>query len=315
MENAWDESEIALRLAGPDFTGGTAEPAIPVLASPSWRGVDGAPWRVTSPDGAATVFVKVMYDDVDAYVDLPCTFEAARRAGEAGIGPRVLEVGVPDRALAMEDLSPAKGWRTGTLDLLLDDDRCERVVKARAAFHRGAPLPRDSSVFDEIGRLAREARAVGASLPDDLVWLETNVGEAGQAIRASGIDLVPAHGDGNVSNVLLGPDGEVRLVDWDLAANRDPFEDIGSFLVEAHAFETEARATFEMFHGAYDERLFNRAWLYGAADDLRWGLIGAWMARTSRRDMLEFLKFANWRFLRCRMAVRDPRFPEKLRRI
>lgn len=309
------EAETALRVAGPDFAGGTAEPAIPILASPSWRGVDGAPWRVTTANGSQTAFVKVMHDDIGAYVDLPCAFEAARRAGEAGIGPRLMAVSEADRAIAMADLLPAAGWRTATLDLLLDEGVRERAVQARAAFHRGDRLPRDANVFHQIEELGPQARAADAPLPEDIVWLEANLGEAANAIRASGIDLKPAHGDGNVSNLMLGPEGEVRLIDWDLAANRDPFEDIGSFLVEVHAFETDARATFEMFHGRFDERLFNRAWLYGAADDLRWGLIGALMAATSPRETLEFLKFANWRFLRCRVAVRDPRFAEKQRRV
>ncbi|MER8376742.1 hypothetical protein [Mesorhizobium sp. M1409] len=67
--------------------------------------------------------------------------------------------------------------------------------------------------------------------------------------------------------------------------------------------------------GGFDERAFNRAWLYGIADDLRWGLIGALVAAKSSRDTHEFYKFASWRFLRCRMALRDPRFGQALRRI
>ena len=45
------------------------------------------------------------------------------------------------------------------------------------------------------------------------------------------------------------------------------------------------------------------------------GLIGALLAAKSARNTLEFYKFASWRFLRCRMAVREPRFGEVLRRI
>lgn len=315
MEDAGDKREIALRVAGPEFAGGSAEMPIPILASPSWRGVEGEPWRVTSADGVRSAFVKIMHSDVGAYVDRSCAFAAARQAGEIGVGPHVSSVSGTDGAIAMDDLSPAKGWRTGTLEQLLDKDVLEGAVKARSAFHRGKRLSRDSSVFDQIDEVGREARGANAQLPDDISWLETNVREFGEAIRASGMDSVPAHGDGNVSNLMIGPGRQVMMIDWDLAANCDPFEDIGSFLVEAHAFETEAHSTFEMFHGSYDERLFNRAWLYGVADDLRWGLIGALMAATSPREHLEYLKFANWRFLRCRMAVRDPRLAEKLQRM
>jgi hypothetical protein len=114
---------------------------------------------------------------------------------------------------------------------------------------------------------------------------------------------------------MIDEAGGVLLVDFDLAANIDPFEDLGSFLVEAHAFDPAARESFEAFHGSFDERLFNRARLYGVADDLRWGLIGAILARTSARSDLEFLKYAEWRFLRCRMAMRDQRFEERVRRV
>ena len=100
-----------------------------------------------------------------------------------------------------------------------------------------------------------------------------------------------------------------------MAANMDPFEDLGGFLVEAHAFDLEAQETFEMFHGHLDARLFNRARLYGVADDLRWGLIGAILAKTSARTDLEFLKYADWRFLRARFAMRDPRFEERVRKV
>jgi hypothetical protein len=53
---------------------------------------------------------------------------------------------------------------------------------------------------------------------------------------------------------------------------------------------------------ASTSRLFNRARLYGVADDVRWGLIGAILAATSPRTDLEFLKYADWRFLRARLC-------------
>jgi thiamine kinase-like enzyme len=167
----------------------------------------------------------------------------------------------------------------------------------------------------EIPRLLDVATVGSAKLPVDIAWLADHVLEALAAIAAGGIDLVPAHGDGNATNVMLGPDGAVRLLDYDAAGSMDPFLDLGSYLVEAHEFDPGAREAFEVFWGRFDERLFNRARLYGVADDLRWGLIGAVLAARSRRVQLEFLKFADWRFLRCRLAVRDPRFEERVRRL
>ena len=299
----------------PDWAGRgpSIEAATIVMASPSWRGVDGTPWRVRDADTGEGLIVKTMHDDSALYIDTACAFSAAREAAKSAIGPDVLHADPDAGVLVMEDLND--GWRTGTLELLLDPAIRDRVIAARQAFHKGPKLARNATVFEEIERFLGDARAADAYLPADIDWLLENVRAAGEAIAASGIDLVPAHGDGNVSNMLVGPEKQIRLVDWDRAANMDAFEDFGSFLAEAYPFDAEAQEAFEVFHGRQDERLFNRARLYGLADDLRWGLIGALLAAKSPRTKVEFLKFADWRFLRCRMGLRDPRFAERLRRV
>lgn len=289
-----------------------AEPAIPVLASPSWRGVDGSPWRVRGGEGRS-VFVKLMDSDAAFYIDTACAFEAARRAGELGIGPKVLLADAVSGMLVMEDLDA--GWRVGTLERLLEPALVDRVAAARRRFQDGPPLPRSAGVFDEIERFHADAKAVEAVLPSDADWLLAELRGAAEAMRPLAAPAVPIHGDGNVSNIMISDAGEVRLVDWDRATNADPLEDMGSFLIEAFDEEQEARDAFARLTGGFDERAFNRAWLYGIADDFRWGLIGAVVAAKSPRETFEFYKFASWRFVRCRMAVREPRFGERLRRI
>src|ERR1700753_1341294 len=74
----WEAADIAI------------EPAIPILASPSWRGVDGFPWRATKRSNGESLFIKAMDRDAALYVDIPCAFEAAQRASDLGIGPRVI---------------------------------------------------------------------------------------------------------------------------------------------------------------------------------------------------------------------------------
>lgn len=306
--------DIARTIAGQGWAEAAAEPAIPVLASPSWRGVDGTLLRLRKASGE-TCLAKVMDEDTHSYSGIATTFRAAQQASAAGLGPRVSAADVAARTLVMEDLSAEAGWTTGTLDRLADRATRHAVIAAKKAFHRTAPLGRAVNVFDHVDDLLAKCQAAAAPLPEDIAWLVTNVHEARDAIRATGVDKVPAHGDGNISNVMIGSDGSIRLVDWDLAGDMDPFEDLGSFLLEAHDSESDAVESFEVFHGSYDRALFNRAWLYGIADDLRWGLIGALLAGTSRRVTYEFLKFGDWRFLRARMGFRDPRFSEKLGRV
>ena len=307
-------AEASVRaLPGWQERGLVVEPAIPVLASPSWRGVDGSPWRVRDKGGGESLFVKLMDADAAHYIDIACAFEAARRAGDLGIGPQVHLADVAAGILVMEDLD--QGWRVGTLERLIEPEIVDRVVAARRLFQAGPPLPRTAGVFDEIERFHADTRAAGAEVPVDTEWLVAELRHAGEALRPGAGKPVPIHGDGNVSNLLISDEGEVRLVDWDRATNADPLEDLGSFLVEAFDQEPEARDAFARINGGFDERSFAKAWLYGIADDLRWGLIGALVAAKSPRNSLEFYKFASWRFVRCRMAVREARFGEMLRRI
>jgi Phosphotransferase enzyme family len=289
------------------------EPAIPVLASPSWRGVDGAPWRAVNKSNGESIFVKKMDRDAELYIDVPCAFEAAQRASDLRIGPKVILADTQAGLLVMEDLN--HGWRVATLERMLEPAIVDAVIAARRLFQTGKPLPRRKGVFDEIEHFYAAVVAVKAQLPADAAWLVEEMRLAAAAFQGLDVTPVPIHGDGNVSNILISDAGEVRLIDWDRATTADPLEDLGSFLVEAFAQEPEARDAFVRSAGTFDETAFNRARIYGVADDLRWGLIGALLAATSPRNTLEFYKFASWRFVRCRMAVREPRFGEVLRRI
>jgi len=289
------------------------EPAISVLASPSWRGVDGAPWRAVDKASGESLFVKLMDDDAALYIDVACAFAAAQRASDLGIGPKVHHADVATGALVMEDLHA--GWRVGTLERMLEPAIVDAAIAVRRRFQQGPPLPRTQGVFDEIERFYAAAKEASAQLPSDADFMLSELRYAAAALSGIDVKAVPIHGDGNVSNLMISETGEVRLIDWDRATTADPLEDLGSFLAEAFDREPEARDAFIRATGSFDEKAFNRTRIYGIADDLRSGLIGAVLAARSPRNTFEFYKFASWRFLRCAMAVREPRFGDMLRRI
>jgi thiamine kinase-like enzyme len=314
-EETNDAARVAAALAAvPGWADGaaTVEAAIPVLASPSWRGADAAPLRVRA-EGGETLFVKLMAPDGRATIDFDCAFAAAVAAGAAGLGPQVLFADAEAGVLVMEDLTD--GWRTATLEAMYDAATLDRVVETRRAFQALPALPRTEGVFTEIERFYAGCLENAAAIPSDTEWMVDSLRLAAEAIASHAGAPVPIHGDGNVSNIMLHESGAVRLVDFDRATNADPLEDLGSFLIEAHAFEPEARDTFRRLTGGFDEAAFNRAWLYGIADDLRWGLLGCLTAAVSPRKTMEFHKYASWRFVRCRIGVRETRFAERLRRV
>ena len=71
----------------------------------------------------------------------------------------------------------------------------------------------------------------------------------------------------------------------------------------------------EAYEGSIRRVTLDRCRLYAVADDLYWGLWSAQMNSVSARRGIEFLKYAQWRLLRCRMALQDPDFERKLRMI
>ena len=301
---------LAARLSGRDPAALAARAPFPVLASPGWHGVDSIHWRISG--GGPDLHLKQLHPDSRHHVDPVASFKAAVQAGKAGVGPAILAADTIEEALLLEAVTDAVA---ATLHELHDPRVFERAWQVRKAFQETAPLGRPVSVFDEIRDVTEKAQAAAASLPADLPWLLANLAMFEQAVNAAGMDLVPAHGDGQVSNLLVRPDRSVLLVDFDRAADMDPFADLGSLMVEVCGQEPEARALFEAWHGSMDETLFARTMLYGVADDLRWALLGFLLAKVTLRPELEFLKFANWRLLRCRMAMREPRFAERVRRV
>lgn len=283
------------------------------IASPMNQGVDATAFRASDPTTDESLWVKVVHADALLFADPATIVAAAKSAGSLCIAPKLMASDPQTGALAMQDLSDTH--KVATLDRLGEPTISSAIIKAKRMFHSGPRLPRNSNVFEHIEALYKAAQQNGVAMPQDEFWILDNIRTASAAIRAAGFDTVPAHGDGNASNILIDDNQNIALVDFDMSANMDPFEDLGSFLVEAYAFDSPAQAALEEFHGQFDERLFNRTRLYGVADDLRWGLIGATLAKMSPRTDLEFLKYAEWRFLRCRMAMRDPRFEERVRRV
>jgi hypothetical protein len=303
-------AELAGRFAG-NLNTATWQEACAPHASPSWRGVDATGILVS---GAQPVFAKAYHPEILLYAHLPCIIAAAQYAASAGAGPRIIGSDTDHALLVMEPL--VEGWRSATLaDIAPSGRHGYKVLALRKALHAGPKLPRDLTVFEHIAELDDALLASSAYRPADYDLLMGHIRRAGSAVSAAGFDRRPAHGDGNASNIMVHEDGSVRLVDYDLAANKDPYEDLASHLVEAFWFPAEAATAFEAFNGRSDEKLFSRVRLYGVADDLRWAMIGLLTSHHSTRRAVEYLKFAEWRLLRARMAMHHQDFETLLGRL
>lgn len=291
----------ALAAAGLDAMG--AEPGPPALASPSYMALESRSARV------GAVFVKRMHPEMQPLFALPVAMQAAAQAGEAGAGPRVLWSDPALGAIAMEALGA--GWITARQHDLQRASVMRGVVTAMRRLHGSAPLLRRFDPFAEIDAIHAALRDEGGALPDDIGWLMALT----DMLRpmASGGALAPCRNDGSSSNLMIGPDDQVMLVDYDRAGMNDPMYDLGCVMAEMTDHEDEMAPVFAAYAGGADPVGFARARLWSHVDDLLHALWARLMAHRSERRSVEWIKYGEWRLLRLRLALRHPLFEARVR--
>ena len=283
--------------------------AVSPIASPMHCGVDNHCWLVESEE-RNRYFVKLLTEEGSQFVDFSATVAAAKIAGDAGVAAPVVWFDSNCRAVAWEHLG--ENWRAAMLADLERPATFRRAISALKAVHAISPFGRTRTVFDLIDNYVSKARELGVQLPTDFAWMLANVLLMRPQIEKNHIMTVPCHGDNIASNFMIERDGSVLLVDWDESGDADPYWDLGSLFAEVFPFDAPARLAFQHYLGDFNENLFARTRLYGIADDFSWAVRSMISAASSTRVDLEYFKYAQWRFLRCRMHMHDPRFAERL---
>ncbi|MGJ8524992.1 hypothetical protein LMG33818_000700 [Halomonadaceae bacterium LMG 33818] len=308
-----------------DALGGPAEqvtrPFQP-CASPGWRGVDADIW--VGERAGHSLLLKSWHPETSFYIEPSNSVVAAAHASQWGIGPKLPSVyeRLCDSSSAdhfvMEYLG--KDWRVAGLQDMASETFRAAVIAAKQLFqharweqHRA--LPRVDPFEEVIGLAARLSHAymssespdkAGIYYPVQLPEWMTFVQSAQRVIHTLGRDECPVHRESDVSNLMVHATGIIRLLDYDSAARSDRFEDVGLFLFEAFEHEDGAREGFEQWLGYFDEGEYQRSWLYGVLDNLRWGLIASLRSAYSPHSSLEFAKYAGWRFFRAQQTLQAP---------
>jgi hypothetical protein len=269
------------------------DPPFTVLASPSWRGVDGRAYLVQN--AGQTYWLKHYLPATAFYIDLAATLQAATAAGKLQIGPTVYAAERSPGYLLMDYL--AQPWQVAGLEQLHSIDFRQQLIDLKKHFQQHGRATAKNSIFGQIRTYAQQIQTHPLLCPKALpTWLIFNQ-QAEALIQAQGMDLRPCHCDGNISNVMFNQQ-QLRLLDFDMACITDPFEDLGCYLMEGYELKTHAQSGFEQWQGYFSQAEFERAWLYGVLDDLRWGLIAMNVAARSPTSHLEFAKYGSWRLLR-----------------
>lgn len=303
MSHLVDDDMMAETVAAAGLAAEEAVPGPGPVASPSYMALES---RSVMTGGA---FVKRMHPEMMASFDLKAAMALASQAGRAGVGPEVSWHDASTGGIAMQCLPD--GWSTGNQARLQDADTVSAAMAALRALHATDALDTRFDPFAQIDALIDELGRENAGLPDDIAWLRRLIAQV-EPMRETG-RLAPCRNDGSSSNLMLGPDGGVMLVDYDRAGMNDPLYDVGCLLVEVTNMERDMHAGYVAYAGAFDEAGFARARLWSYVDDLLHALWARLHAKTSQRGSVEWLKYGEWRLIRVRMGLMHPQFEEKIR--
>lgn len=307
-----DDVAVQVALEAVGLSGATLSAPIGGVVSPIHRAVENLCFFATKPD-RPPVFVKHRHDDICQFIALDHVADASRKAGELSISPRLLYADPSNGVLVFEVLG--EEWAWGHADVLRRPQVLGNLLTAKRTFHKAQPLAETRSVFDLVGAYRQLADGPDVILPAPVFTVSAGVQRIAGAIGASGVDTVPCHADGVSSNIMVGPDDGVRLVDFEWARQADPAYDLGTVVAELLPFDGEALLAIEIATGKPDAGVLARARLYGAADDLMWALWGFINAARSPRKHVEFFKYAEWRLLRARTVIEGPRFETWLKQV
>lgn len=303
MTQLVDDTMMAEAVSAAGLSMDEAEPGPAPLASPSYKAVES---RSVFTQGA---FVKRMHPEMMPGFDLETAMALATQAGRAGVGPEVIWHDAAIGAVAMTGLSSE--WHTANQASLQDPVVVSAAMTALKTLHGTQVLSTRFDPFAQISGLIECLGREAGTLPDDIIWLQRLIAQLEPMME--GGTLAPCRNDGSSSNLMLGPDGAVLLVDYDRAGMNDPLYDVGCLLAEMTIHERDMMPGYAAYAGQFDEAGFARARLWSFVDDLLHALWARLKSKTSERGAVEWLKYGEWRLIRVRMALMHPQFEEKIR--
>lgn len=288
------------------ITPGTAGVASPIRVATEWAG-----FSVISSRGSH--YAKVLQGDMAPLIDVQRSAQASRCAAESGAAPALVLVDIANGVLLFDAL-PAAQWRWARLDELTSALRLQALWALKKQVHAGPAPDFIRSPMADLQKLRELCLRDDVTLPPDDAWISTCIDLAWQALQQQPGESVPLHGDGLASDVMVGPGGELRLIDFDYGGCFDPWYDVAITLNELYPFESQWREGILLWAGECREADYARCRLYALINDWYWTLWGLWAGATSVRG-LEFSKVGQWTLLRCRQGIQDARFESWLRQV
>lgn len=272
----------------------TVEKDFTVSASPSWQGVS-ASQQVIEHQGSH-VLVETIHEDLLSFLNFDTLLTVSTQCGDLGVAPKILDSDLSQRKIALQYEGPQ--WRAAGLHDLSREEVRKNIILLKKQIQTSLQIKHVNRTFELIETLSEHIKSDEILCPKQIEQWQKFAKHAKQKLYDRDFQLVPCHLDGNISNVLINAQNEVKFSHFEFTALADPLQDLGCYLIEVYELKEDAKQGYIEWFGEFDLEKFELAWLYGMLDDLKWGLIAIHLSSQSQRKSLEFGKYASWRFLR-----------------
>lgn len=279
--------------------------------SPVHGGISNSNFRVMVDGQPQSYFVKIPGAGTEMFIDRRAAFDASRKAGASGIGPRIYDDLVED-GIEIQDFMADRRPCTNS-DFAVPERRLA-AIEAYRKFHAVGALGLTKTVFDMIDEHAGQVAELGGWLPADYPWLDRQYRLARQALEASGLDLAPCFNDPMAGNFMLGSDGSIMLIDYEYASMNDRCYDLGIWFGEMFFTPEEEAELIEAYFGVVRPQDVSRITVHKALADVKWALWSFVQQRVSQLDF-DFFKYGQWKLMRLRSIMNHPDWPIHLSQV
>ncbi len=307
-----------MKQCGQAATEAEREAEAAILRVPAWQGasplygpvgggISNSNWRISV--GGTDYFMKVPGKCTELFIDRAAAMDASRAAHALGVGPAVFDWLAADGIEIAEFVTDR---RACTHADFRDPAICRSAVAAFRRLHQGPPLHLTKTVFDMIREHVEQVEVLGGWVPADFPWLQQRVGEARDAIAASGFDLVPSFNDPMSGNFLVDDAKTIMLIDYEYASNNDRCYDLGIWFGEMFFDPAQEAELTEAYFGHAGPATMARIAVYKALADIKWATWSMVQEKVSALDF-DFRKYGVWKHMRARRVMQDPRWQDWLR--
>jgi thiamine kinase-like enzyme len=263
--------------------------------------------KVVTPAGVYAV--RMFIESALLPIDRDAEHANSVLAAESGVGARVVAYLPEHAAMVLEFVEGVP--QTG--EHLRRGEKPLQVARTLRRLHGGKRFAADLDLFAVERGYLRLAIERGISLPAGYCELRDRVAAIERALAARTVELRPCHNDVTPGNFIDVGQDELRLIDYEYAANNDACFDLGGVWVESGMSLAQLEAMIAEYHDEQRAEQVARARLWAIVSRYSFALWAAIkLGEASGSAARELEEWAGGRYAWARAELLSPELDELL---